>query len=430
LADAGHPDAAVRLGILLALRRAGYERPEDLLKIWLRDDSEAVRKQALAWIGEAGLTSLLGELKQAVARPPASADLLDTYLATLQALEPEARAAVAKQIPGFQIKWPSVARHLDALVLDSAAPTAVRARAVALVDHLDGPARQVVRRELVRLANGEEATLRAESIRTLAQFPDPPTYDLLAAVAKDRRRPADLRADAVQGLAGDAVASVGTLLALLDDPEARVRSEAARSLRPAANDAKVRPALEAKWAARLSDAVFAEQLAFALFRDANGPPRPKDDAQWRKAVAEGGDVAAGRRVFFDRTLNCAGCHRVQGRGGQIGPDLTTLGRTVSRERILDSILRPSAEIAPEFQPYTVQMKAGQTHNGLQFHFRGKAVTLLVQDGLGMKEIRFALDDIESYGVSDKSLMPEGLEKQMSVTDLRNLLAFLATAREQ
>ena len=118
-----------------------------------------------------------------------------------------------------------------------------------------------------------------------------------------------------------------------------------------------------------------------------------------------------------------GCHRVEGRGGTIGPDLTALGRSATREQLIRSILEPSAEIAPEYQGYLVATVDGQLLTGLQFHFRsgGQAASLLLQDG---REVRFPLDELEQYGPMRESIMPEDLERQLTVEDFRDLLAYL------
>jgi hypothetical protein len=438
LADVEHADAAVRLGVLLALRRSGHRPSETLLQKRLADADEAIRKMALIWVGEARLTSMTGELKQAVVSG-GSASLLEVYLATRQLLEPEEVEAFRRQIPGSQIKRPELTKYLDEILLDRAHPPELHARALALLDDVEGDERQPLRDMLIRLARTEEPRLKAEAVRTLARFPTAEGLAVLEEMSRDRAQPAELRADAVLGLAHDSAKAVKTLLALLDDPKPAVRLEAARSLRPVAGDASVRKVLDEKW--RLvrqqpGEAALAEQLAFALAAGASGgsaatPPGPKTDREWQEALKDGGDVTAGRRVFYDRTVNCANCHRVHGRGSQIGPDLSTIGGSFTLERLIDSILHPSHEIAQEYQTFLVELTNGKVLEGLQFHFRDdKHATMIIDDGKGKagKEIRIDVGQIESYRPSEKSLMPDGVEKQMTLTDFRNLIAFLTSLK--
>jgi hypothetical protein len=136
---------------------------------------------------------------------------------------------------------------------------------------------------------------------------------------------------------------------------------------------------------------------------------------------------AGRLAFLHPQLACARCHAVRGRGGHIGPDLTHVGASADRARLVDSILNPSEEVSPEFQAYTVVMKDGQTLVGSQFHFRngGERASLRLVDG---RDVVVDLDDVASHEASDTSFMPQGLENAMTVEELRDLVAYLATLR--
>ena len=120
----------------------------------------------------------------------------------------------------------------------------------------------------------------------------------------------------------------------------------------------------------------AEQLASA-FRTAELPlPRAADQraAQrppatdinaWVQMGSTGGDAAEGRRVFeHPNGPGCFRCHTVNGRGGKIGPDLSVVARSLNREKLAESILRPSKEIAPQFTAWTFVTRQGQTFVGL------------------------------------------------------------------
>src|SRR5262249_6960880 len=62
-------------------------------------------------------------------------------------------------------------------------------------------------------------------------------------------------------------------------------------------------------------------------------------------LARGGDAARGREVFYKTTgLQCATCHKVMNEGGQVGPDLSDVGKRLSRRQILEAILDPSKDI--------------------------------------------------------------------------------------
>src|SRR5207253_6487174 len=93
-------------------------------------------------------------------------------------------------------------------------------------------------------------------------------------------------------------------------------------------------------------------------------PNPKDTDAWLKLLEGKADPEAGRRVFESPKLaGCYKCHRVEGRGADIGPDLSLIGRT-ERKWIVESILQPSAVVAPHYQAWVVETLDGKTRTGL------------------------------------------------------------------
>ena len=77
-----------------------------------------------------------------------------------------------------------------------------------------------------------------------------------------------------------------------------------------------------------------------------------------------GDPERGRALFFATGMTCQNCHRVGEKGVSLGPDLSTIGKTRTREDLLDSILDPSRRIEPQFVSYNVETKAGRQATGL------------------------------------------------------------------
>jgi putative heme-binding domain-containing protein len=139
------------------------------------------------------------------------------------------------------------------------------------------------------------------------------------------------------------------------------------------------------------------------------------------ALASGGNAERGRRVFYSVQSVCSACHAIEGRGGDLGPDLTNVGRSKSRSQLVSSILRPSEDISPEYQGWYIREKSGEVHQGRQIDVGGKSIELYTQ-GAGFIEI--SKSDIQDYGMADKSLMPDGLEARLTVSDMQDLIAFL------
>ena len=142
-------------------------------------------------------------------------------------------------------------------------------------------------------------------------------------------------------------------------------------------------------------------------------------------MSSAGDASAGRRFFSALGPRCSNCHRHSGRGGRIGPDLTRIGRNTSRERVIASILQPSQEIAPRYQPWTLQTADGKTRAGLRLPRGGDSGEEFYADATGM-EFTLRSDQIEYRAASDVSVMPAGLENALTSQELRDLVEFLMT----
>jgi putative heme-binding domain-containing protein len=154
--------------------------------------------------------------------------------------------------------------------------------------------------------------------------------------------------------------------------------------------------------------------------------KPSSNAEWRNALAEPGDAALGRQLFFDPSVGCAQCHRVEDHGGQLGPDLSVIGRIANRERIIDSILDPSKEIAPQFVQHTVETKGGDSYSGILLGQQADGTyTLLMNDGRGVV-VPGAL--VKSHETSKVSLMPDELEHGLTVEEFRDLVAFMMSLK--
>src|SRR5262249_42517304 len=118
--------------------------------------------------------------------------------------------------------------------------------------------------------------------------------------------------------------------------------------------------------------------------------------------------------------NCLVCHQMQGQGHRVGPDLTGVaGRP--RAALLEDILDPSKEVAPDFLNFVVITTRGQVLTGLVTAETATAVKLRRAEGAEDTVLRAEIQELRASG---KSLMPEGLEQSLSVQDVADLLEFL------
>ncbi len=136
-------------------------------------------------------------------------------------------------------------------------------------------------------------------------------------------------------------------------------------------------------------------------------------------LKEGGAAARGRIVFEQQ---CAKCHRHNGVGGQVGPDLSGMA-AVPRQELLVHILDPSRSVEGNFVQYNVATNDGRVISGLLASESKTAIELIDAEGKRHPILR---DDIDQMTATKKSLMPEGFEKQVPVPAINDLLAFLTS----
>jgi len=139
----------------------------------------------------------------------------------------------------------------------------------------------------------------------------------------------------------------------------------------------------------------------------------------------GGDVELGRNVFYGPKASCAACHAVSKRGGVIGPDLTKIGAIRAGRDLLEALVFPSSSFARGYEPFAVETRAGKLHTGIIGRETADAVVLVNAD---RHEIRVPRAEIESLTPARVSIMPQGLDAQLSREEMRHLMAFLQSLR--
>jgi len=121
---------------------------------------------------------------------------------------------------------------------------------------------------------------------------------------------------------------------------------------------------------------------------------------------------------------CAQCHKIYGEGQEVGPDLTANGRG-SFDQLLSNVFDPSLVIGAGFQATTVATKKGRTLTGIVVEDNARRIVLKLEGG---KLETVPRDEVEEMKVSNVSLMPEELEKQLKPEEVIDLFAFLTLDR--
>jgi putative heme-binding domain-containing protein len=136
-----------------------------------------------------------------------------------------------------------------------------------------------------------------------------------------------------------------------------------------------------------------------------------------------GDIGRGKELFKHAKLQCMTCHKLDGEGKQIGPELDKVLGKRSRSDVLDSILEPSRRVAAEFQAYVMKLDSGRVVTGLLVKRDDTAVTLKTAEGV---DVTAKASEIESLEVSRQSLMPAGLIADLTPQQAADLLTFVMT----
>ena len=142
-------------------------------------------------------------------------------------------------------------------------------------------------------------------------------------------------------------------------------------------------------------------------------------------VRRKGDATKGA-VIFEKPGTCIACHKVRGKGKEVGPDLSEIGSKLSREAMYVSILNPSAAISHNYESYTVLTDQGLTVSGLMVSKTDKAVTLRTKEGVDRRIPAGSIDELIKQKLS---LMPQDLQKLLTADQLVDLVEYLLTLRK-
>ena len=149
------------------------------------------------------------------------------------------------------------------------------------------------------------------------------------------------------------------------------------------------------------------------------PDRVAVLTQYESAIDTRGKADAGKQIF---TKTCSACHVLEGVGHAVGPDLSIVAAKSPRY-LLQEILDPNRNTDSRYLGYTALTTDGQTFAGVLAQESANSVTLRGAEGREQTLLRSAIEELQSTG---KSLMPEGLEKDLTVEQMRNLLAYLGS----
>ena len=154
-----------------------------------------------------------------------------------------------------------------------------------------------------------------------------------------------------------------------------------------------------------------------LFAGASRPDRAKLLDEYQDVLKLSSDRVHGRAVFTQR---CSVCHKLGDVGHAVGPDLAGVVNK-SPGYLLQEILDPNRQVDSRYFEYVALLKNGKLATGILASESSHSITLRAQEGKEQVLLRGDIDELKS---SNKSLMPEGLEKDLSKQDLADVIAYV------
>ena len=386
------------------------------------DEREALEAQLGAFASDAAIRNLLAK-QAASGAPQARVSALNVMAKHAPKPAPEAwtagltaalsssnaevlRAAVAAARALDEDDAPALQPALAALGRTDAAPDDVRLAALAAV-------RQSLEPDLfdfarANLASEKPVADRANAARALAFAKLTADQQLALTDSLEQAGPMELPILLEAFSKGGGENLGAKLLEALSDAKAR------SSLRPDLLETALQ---------RFPEATRTESQKLLAELDAD---RAAQRAQLDSLTASlsGGDVRRGQAVFNSEKAACSACHRIGYLGGRVGPDLTRIGEIREVRDLVEAVVFPSASFVRSYEPVVVQTDA-DIHNGVIVDENDD--TMLLATGANTEE-RIARASIEEIRPGTVSVMPSGLQDELTQQELADLVAFLKNAR--
>ena len=293
--------------------------------------------------------------------------------------------------------------------------------------------------EAVALGETQPLQVRLAAIRALPSLRGVDSLDTLKELAQDQQPhalwPAAIAALADLDIGASAKSAAALILRSTDEEETSYllapllgRNKGAASLAAALDSRAVTAEIakrcrRAMNAAGVTDKTLAKKLDDILGLTSE---ERKFDLKWIATLAAevkaDGNVERGRGVFQSSVLNCAACHAVYGVGGKVGPDLSSVGRAMPVDRIIEEVLWPERQIKEGYVSILIITKEGRIFQGVKV--RESPHEIVLRDAVSKGDQRIPWREVDEYEAAG-TLMPSGLTTALSRSDLRDLIAYLS-----
>ena len=401
---AAAPSAAKWLAMKRSEHRDEYANGKILGKLLKREANEDW-EIAVKWIADDKLIRFRKDLKDQLKAKPLNVQQYLMLVAAIDRLDGKKPSDIPKQ------------QQLARTALDASNSTSLRVATL----RLSTPSNPLLTTSVVaELLNNQEPAIRLEAIRLLTGREDKSAISELSNVVRDDKRPLNERTHAIAALAPVQQQVTSQLVSLAKDNSRQIASAALRSL--------VGAKLPKNHGLDRTDGGKNTQAVRRALGGKFERPQATETDEWLQLLKGAGDATAGERLFFHtKVASCSKCHQHSGRGTSVGPSLSLIARRLpqhpeqAKRWLLETILQPSKDMAPQYTPWTVVTKDGKQLTGLPRRKGGNSEAYLGVDG---KEFSVKKQDIEFHQESRISIMPKGLLQNLTHQELRDLFAFL------
>jgi putative heme-binding domain-containing protein len=394
--------------MLLAWRASGAKDATRVLPEFLKDADHDVRLLAAKWVADEQLAKFRPAIESILKSP------------TLDPREFVALTTTLARLDDKPVNENGLADYFLSRLEDQTAPIATRQQALRAIPAAHGKLRTSL---LVELLRHDDPNFRIEVLRSLKDRGDSKAVPAVLDIAVDAKQLANVRAQAILTLSALNGLDKPTLISLASQSDARIRHEALRALlQTKLTSSETKQLSPASKENEESEDLLKRVAAVPINRDR---PAAKDTDAWLKLLEGPADLETGRRVFeHPKLAGCYRCHQADGRGTNIGPDLSLIGRS-ERRRIVESILQPSSTVAPHYQAWRIVTIDERTRTGLLVR-----TYLDESEYVDEKGDRFKVraTEVSSISAASASIMPDGLVDQLTTQEIRDLIAYLQSRR--
>lgn len=409
-----------RLALLLADRASTAADRLQRLPEYLRDPDPQVQFLAVKWVSDEKLSTFRQQILELI---PLSTKDIRTYrgeevnLRLFTALH----TALAR-LDGRAVDEKALADAFFQSVKNPATPPNLRRAAL---QALPASYKPLTTKQLLQWLSEADDLWQIEVLRLLQERGDKQAREAVYALAADPRQNPSVRCQAILTLSALTTQSK-PFLSLVGDSRREVAQEALRALTGVRLSPEERKQLQKLAQERLELEPFVRRVLGEKDFAERQRPAPQDLDGWQRFWRLGpSDPQAGRRVFESpRLAGCFKCHRVEGRGHDVGPDLSFIGRMEPRA-VWEAILQPSAGVAPRYQTWQLVTAEERTHLGMLVGTHYDQVEFINENG---QRYMLRSEDIVSMRAVPQSIMPEGLLDLLTDQEIRDLLAYLMSRK--